>query len=404
MSYIGNTSSVQQYAPQVAYFSGDASTVAFTLPVSVVSAAQIIVAVANVIQNPSSAFTVNGTTLTFTSAPPSGTNNIWVQYTTLQTNIVQPAAASVGLTQLSATGTPSSSNYLRGDNSWAALTSSQWTTSSSNIYYNTGNVGVNTSTPGNYGNLAITGNGSTNSVLFVGNTQADGAQTPANSGLMFGRGSSTGWGQAAIWPIGAGGFLGSLAFATTVGGGGGGSFEMTERMRVVSTGGVRFMCENFANIPSSTNWGVEIHNTGSGSRFFGQGTGTETHIEFGNRNGTRGSIQTTSGGTSYNTTSDYRLKENITPMTGALEKVGQLNPVTYNWKVGGSGQGFIAHELQAVVPDAVTGEKDAVDENDEPKYQMVDTSFLVATLTAAIQEQQALIESLTARITALESK
>jgi hypothetical protein len=132
MSYIGNTSSVQQYAPQVAYFSGDASTVAFTLPVSVVSAAQIIVAVANVIQNPSSAFTVSGTTLTFTSAPPSGTNNIWVQYTTLQTNIVQPAAASVGPTQIN-------SNY------------SLWNLSGSTINYTAGNVGIGTTSPSSYG-------------------------------------------------------------------------------------------------------------------------------------------------------------------------------------------------------------------------------------------------------------
>ena len=77
-------------------------------------------------------------------------------------------------------------------------------------------------------------------------------------------------------------------------------------------------------------------------------------------------------------------------MTGALAKVAQLKPVTYKWKSDGSaGQGFIAHELQAVVPDCVTGEKDAVDENGKPKYQGVDTSFLVATLTAAIQELKA---------------
>jgi hypothetical protein len=108
---------------------------------------------------------------------------------------------------------------------------------------------------------------------------------------------------------------------------------------------------------------------------------------------------------SYTTSSDYRLKENITPMTGALSTVAQLKPVTYKWKNDGSdGQGFIAHELQAVVPDCVSGIKDAVDADGNPKYQGVDTSFLVATLTAAIQEQQALITALTARITALENK
>jgi len=105
----------------------------------------------------------------------------------------------------------------------------------------------------------------------------------------------------------------------------------------------------------------------------------------------------------YNTSSDYRLKENIAPMTGALAKVAQLKPVTYKWKLDGSdGQGFIAHELQEVVPDCVTGAKDALDKNGRPDYQGIDTSFLVATLTAAIQEQQALITTLTERITALE--
>ena len=118
-----------------------------------------------------------------------------------------------------------------------------------------------------------------------------------------------------------------------------------------------------------------------------------------------GSITCTTSLTSYNVTSDYRLKENITPMTGALAKVAQLKPVTYKWKTDGSdGQGFIAHELQAVVPDCVTGEKDAIDENGKPQYQAMDTSHLVATLTKAIQEQQALIESLTTRLTALENK
>jgi hypothetical protein len=103
----------------------------------------------------------------------------------------------------------------------------------------------------------------------------------------------------------------------------------------------------------------------------------------------------------YTTTSDYRLKENITPMTGALAKVAQLKPVTYKWKSDGlDSEGFIAHELAEVCPQAVVGEKDAVDADGNPKYQGIDTSFLVATLTAAIQEQQAIIESLKARLDA----
>ena len=114
-----------------------------------------------------------------------------------------------------------------------------------------------------------------------------------------------------------------------------------------------------------------------------------------------GSISYTDVATSFNTSSDYRLKDNIAPMAGALAKVAALKPVTYQWKLDGSaGEGFIAHELAEVCPDAVTGEKDAVDADGTPQYQGIDTSFLVATLTAAIQEQQALIASLTARLDA----
>jgi hypothetical protein len=103
-----------------------------------------------------------------------------------------------------------------------------------------------------------------------------------------------------------------------------------------------------------------------------------------------GSITYSGSATAYNTSSDYRLKNTVVPMTGALAKVAQLKPVTYKWNFDGSdGQGFIAHELAEVMPDAVTGEKDAMDENGNPKYQGIDTSFLVATLTAAIQELKA---------------
>jgi hypothetical protein len=118
-----------------------------------------------------------------------------------------------------------------------------------------------------------------------------------------------------------------------------------------------------------------------------------------------GYIYCNASSTAYNTSSDYRLKDRVAPIAGALAKVALLKPVTYKWKVDDSdGEGFIAHELAEVCPLAVTGEKDAVDADGNPVYQGIDTSFLVATLTAAIQEQQALITSLTARIAALETK
>jgi len=125
-----------------------------------------------------------------------------------------------------------------------------------------------------------------------------------------------------------------------------------------------------------------------------------------------GTIVVNSASVAYNTSSDYRLKNTIAPMTNALAKVAQLKPVTYKWIADGSdAEGFIAHELAEVCPQAVTGEKDAIDEDGNPKYQGIDTSFLVATLTSAIQElstlitaQSATITSLTERITALENK
>lgn len=139
----------------------------------------------------------------------------------------------------------------------------------------------------------------------------------------------------------------------------------------------------------------------AGAICIANGTGNLGAIFFRNPNGFVGNISTNGSSTLYNTSSDYRLKENVAPMTGALVKVVALKPVTYNWKVDGSaGQGFIAHELQEVIAEAVTGEKDQVNSDGTPNYQSVDTSFLVATLTAAIQEQQSIIETLKSRLDA----
>jgi len=149
---------------------------------------------------------------------------------------------------------------------------------------------------------------------------------------------------------------------------------------------------------------LNLHNTAT------SGTIYQINFRDGSSATSRGSVTTNGTGTAYNTTSDYRLKHDIQPMTGALAKVQQLKPVTYKWNADDSqSQGFIAHELQEVVPECVTGEKDAVDEDGNIKPQGIDTSFLVATLTAAIQELKALVDTqantittLTDRITALE--
>jgi hypothetical protein len=114
---------------------------------------------------------------------------------------------------------------------------------------------------------------------------------------------------------------------------------------------------------------------------------------------TTGTIAISGAGTNYNTSSDYRLKTNVAPLSNAITKLKQIAPKTYTWinyPEAGTVEGFIAHELQAVVPQAVNGEKDAVDANGKPEYQGVDSSNLVPLLTAALQEAIARIEALEA--------
>jgi hypothetical protein len=194
----------------------------------------------------------------------------------------------------------------------------------------------------------------------------------------------------------------------------------TERMRIDSSGNSWFRTTGstetwvattgtYAKIGDAT---YPIGTTAPGlNMILNRNTSTGQILEF-KYNGTAvGTVSVTGSATAYNTSSDYRLKENIAPIIGALTKVAQLKPVTYKWKVDGSdGEGFIAHELAEVFPQAVDGTKDAVDENGKPIHQGIDVSFLVATLTAAIQELKAIndtqaetINALTARIVALET-
>jgi len=132
--------------------------------------------------------------------------------------------------------------------------------------------------------------------------------------------------------------------------------------------------------------------------------------------GAVGRIDVTSSATSYVTSSDYRLKEDVQPMVGASDRVLALNPVNFAWKVDGTRvDGFLAHEAQEVVPEAVTGAKDAMrtqDVYDEdgnvtgteevPDYQGIDQSKLVPLLTAALQEAIGRIETLEADVAALK--
>jgi hypothetical protein len=185
------------------------------------------------------------------------------------------------------------------------------------------------------------------------NTNSRLIQAGAGSMQFFGYGGGA-WAEHARIDIG-----GNLLLNTTS------ALALAGRMAIKYTGG-------------ATQYGIVLQ----------PGTDSTHAIEFLNAAGTSvGSVVTTASATTYNTTSDYRLKEDVQPMVGALDTVMGLKPVTYRWKADGSaGEGFIAHELGEQIPLAVSGVKDAVRDDGSPMYQSIDTSKVVAHLVAALQE------------------
>jgi hypothetical protein len=262
-----------------------------------------------------------------------------------------------------------------------------------------GNVGVGTAFPttvarASFGNSSA---GGQNLWAAYFATNSDTASAAPNFGLAIGWNRSGGGGESNIvYGTGLGSSAG-LAFSSSDG------TTVTERARIDSSGNL--LVGRTTNASTASRAVFDGGGSFNAISCIRPGTGFQTQIEFFNGNGGVGFISTNGTGTSYVTSSDYRLKENIAPMTGALATVAALKPVTYKWKADGSdGQGFIAHELQAVVPECVTGEKDAVNEDGSIKPQGIDTSFLVATLTAALQEAHGLIKDLQSRVDALEAK
>ena len=270
-------------------------------------------------------------------------------------------------------------------------------------------VGIGTSSPS--GVLDIR-NGTTQQVI-IGNS---GSYTGSEYGELLFKESSTELARVKWNPSGntfqlINKIAGPITFAT----------NNTERMRITSAGDLFInataskstIARAFIQYSSASQYGLELHATSASV--------PATQIAFYQNNNLTGSVQSTATATAYNTSSDYRLKTDAQPMTGASDRVLALNPVNFEWIASGDRvDGFLAHEAQSVVPECVTGTKDAMrDEEYEvtpavldadgnvtapavmgtrsvPDMQGIDQSKMVPLLVAALQEALA-------RITALEN-
>jgi len=188
-----------------------------------------------------------------------------------------------------------------------------------------------------------------------------------------------------------------------------GSGTLAERMRITSSGQVFIGTTSAVDsnctalhtkATASTKWVQAMSGVDRGMVVYSTLTSGTTLFHYFIYNGSVvGSISSTGSSTAYNTSSDYRLKENVTDMTDATTRLKQLKPKRFNFKSDETNtlvDGFLAHEVSSIVPEAITGEKDAVDDEGNPEYQGIDQSKLVPLLVKTIQE-------LEARITALES-
>ena len=213
----------------------------------------------------------------------------------------------------------------------------------------------------------------------------------------------------------------SLSFASDAGNG---AFLAGTDTVGISTGGTqRVAVDNNGNVnikefSPRTAAALTVGSTGFTSYFAATSTGTgnipmivERHSDNGiaielKRNTTVvGNIAVTASSTAYNTSSDYRLKENIVDLDGAINRVKQLQPRRFNFIVDAERtvDGFVAHEAATVVPEAVTGTHNEVDDDGNAVMQGIDQSKLVPLLTAALQEAISEIETLKTKVAALES-
>jgi hypothetical protein len=261
-----------------------------------------------------------------------------------------------------------------------------------------GNVGIGTTSPG--APLAFADSLATK-IQFNGSNA---------NGYTIGLTSAVSGGDAMMKLTAGSGSAGEIAFANT-----------STRMFITSGGTVYINTTSnplsnatpqLGIIAAASTDAVSIKHNQNGNNIVNiwqTGTSSAAAIVFykgDSQGGGVGNINITTSGTTYNSTSDYRLKENIIPLQNGIDRLMQLKPSKFNWiETGHESEGFIAHELQEIFPDAVTGEKDAVySSTGNIKPQSVDYGRITPLLVKALQEQQAQIQTLTARLQELENK
>jgi len=295
-----------------------------------------------------------------------------------------------------------------------------------------GNVGIGTSSPDKPLHINTSNSGAAQDYIKTGGTSRYG--NGLNKLISFHHGYWGGSQEVASVGVettssagGAGHGYGNLVFYTGESGNGDSGSTSTERMRINSGGN--------CSIGETSNPGYRLSLKHTGTVQLNNRDGSDGANILFQRSGTNvGSITVTSSSTTYATSSDYRLKENVVPMTGSIDRLKALNPSRFNFIADPDTtvDGFLAHEAQEVVPEAITGTKDAMrteeyevtpaveatydDDDNEltpaveavmgerevPDMQGIDQAKLVPLLVGALQEQQTLIESLTTRLEALE--
>jgi len=430
MAYIGNTAGNKFVASKAAsVYSGDGSDTTFTLDHSVGSDEDILVSVDGVIQEPSVAYAVsNGTTLTFTAAPSSNSgNNIFVYYLFRTVATVDHPATSA----LSATTGTFTGRVITDDTTEA-------TSTTDGSLQTDGGLSV--------AKDAVFGDDikllSDSSIIHFGADSDVFLQHSHNDGLNLQRTATSGTVtfnmRTGDTDIADGNILATINASAPLEGTGtdailvaagidfraGAAFAADK-----NAGEVDIKCANSETAATVTTFkrhsdgsmeqvnvkGKITQRTEAGAGVNGitilasddttridtskGGTSSHSHMRFANTNGFIGSISTSGTSTAFNTSSDYRLKENVNYDWDGTTELKKLKPAKFNFKADSDTtvQGFIAHEVSDIVPEAINGTKDEKDADNNPIYQGIDQSKLVPLLVKTIQE-------LEARITALESK